>query len=121
MTGEAPPEEVAPGTSSLETIRRRLEFPGLSRGPRWLRWVLWLRWLVVPAILAIVLWAGDWDWAGDFPADVGRDVGREIDNVIDWMTTGVVGTASWAPCRRVWTREMASTTSIPSTTSPNTA
>ena len=21
--------------------------------------------------------------------------------VIDWMTTGVVGTASWAPCRRV--------------------
>ncbi|MCY3505496.1 MAG: proline/glycine betaine ABC transporter permease [Chloroflexi bacterium] len=87
MTGEAPPAEGAPATTSLEAIRRRLEFPGLSRGPRWLRWVLWLRWLVVPAILAIVLWAGDWDWAGDFPADVGRDVGREIDNVIDWMTT----------------------------------
>ena len=87
MTGNAPPGEATPGASALEAIRQRLEFPGLSRGPRWLRRALWLRWLVAPAILAIVLWAGDWDWAGDFPADVGRDVGREIDNVIDWMTT----------------------------------
>ncbi len=41
--------------------------------------------------------------------------------VIDRMMTGVVGTASWAPCRRVCTRAMASTMSIPSTTSPKTA
>ncbi len=87
MTGSAPPEEATPGASALESIRRRLELPELNRGPRWLRWALWLRWLAAPAILAIVLWAGGWDWAGDFPADVGRDVGREIDNVIDWMTT----------------------------------
>ncbi len=87
MTANTPSGQVEPGASPLEAIRRRLEVPALNRGPRWLRWALTLRWLVVPAILAGALTAGDWKWAAEFPADVGRDVGREIDNIIDWMTT----------------------------------
>lgn len=76
-----------PRLAGLRAIGRWLDQPAISRGPRWLRWGLMLRWLVVPAVLAGVLSAGEWEWAAEFPADVGRDVGREIDNVIDWMTT----------------------------------
>ena len=84
---DAPPREERPAADRAGKLRQWLDMPVASRAPRWVRWLLMLRWLVVPAILAIVLWQGDWEWAGDFPADVGRDVGREIDNVIDWMTT----------------------------------
>ncbi len=87
MTGDNGTEQAEPTNAKARGLSAWLEIPAVSRGPRWLRWALWLRWLAAPAILAIVLWAGGWDWAGDFPADVGRDVGREIDNVIDWMTT----------------------------------
>jgi len=76
-----------PRLAGLRAIGQWLDQPAISRGPRWLRWGLMLRWLVAPAVLAGVLSAGEWEWAGEFPADVGRDVGREIDNVIDWMTT----------------------------------
>ena len=76
-----------PGADTLQAMRKRLELPTISQGPHWLRSMLWLRWLVVPAIVAGVLSAGEWQWAGEFPVDVGRDVGREIDNRIDWMTT----------------------------------
>ena len=83
---DLPGTERRPNTSWLQAIRKRLELPAIG-GPRWLRSMMWLRWLVVPAIVAGVLSAGEWQWAGEFPVDVGRDVGREIDNVIDWMTT----------------------------------
>ena len=76
-----------PRLTALRVVGRWLDAPAASRGPRWLRVAVTLRWLLVPAVLAGVLVAGDWKWAGEFPADVGRDVGREIDNVIDWMTT----------------------------------
>lgn len=84
---DAPPTENGQAAGPARWLRQWVHLPAASRGPRWVRWLLMLRWLVVPAILAIVLVAGDWKWAGEFPADVGRDVGREIDNVIDWMTT----------------------------------
>ena len=87
MTGDNGTEQAEPTNAKARGLSAWLEIPAINRGPRWLRWVAMLRWLVAPAILAIVLWAGGWDWAGDFPVDVGRDVGREIDNVIDWMTT----------------------------------
>ena len=83
---DLPGTERRPNTSWLQAMRKRLELPAIG-GPRWLRSMMWLRWLVVPAIVAGVLSAGEWKWAGEFPVDVGRDVGREIDNVIDWMTT----------------------------------
>ncbi len=83
---DLPGTERRPNTSWLQAMRKRLELPAIG-GPRWLRSMMWLRWLVVPAIVAGVLSAGEWRWAGEFPVDVGRDVGREIDNVIDWMTT----------------------------------
>ena len=83
---DLPGTERRPDTSWLQATRKRLELPAIG-GPRWLRSMMWLRWLVVPAIVAGVLSAGEWRWAGEFPVDVGRDVGREIDNVIDWMTT----------------------------------
>ena len=83
---DLPGTERRPNTSWLQAIRKRLELPAIG-GPRWLRSMMWLRWLVVPAIVAGVLSAGEWKWAGEFPVDVGRDVGREIDDVIDWMTT----------------------------------
>ncbi len=83
---DLPGTERRPNTSWLQAMRKRLELPAIG-GPRWLRSMMWLRWLVVPAIVAGVLSAGEWQWAGEFPVDVGRDVGREIDNVIDWMTT----------------------------------
>lgn len=41
--------------------------------------------------------------------------------VIALITTGVTGTFPCAPCAVVWTPAMASTTSIPSMTSPKTA
>ncbi|MCY3883054.1 MAG: proline/glycine betaine ABC transporter permease [Chloroflexi bacterium] len=84
---DVPAKKGLPGLAGLRAFGAWLDLPAASRAPRWARWLLMLRWLVVPAILAIVLWQGDWKWAGEFPADVGRDVGREIDNVIDWMTT----------------------------------
>ena len=83
---DLPGTERRPNTSWLQAMRKRLELPAIG-GPRWLRSMMWLRWLVVPAIVAGVLSAGEWQWAGEFPVDVGRDVGHEIDNVIDWMTT----------------------------------
>ena len=83
---DLPGTERRPNTSWLQAMRKRLQLPAIG-GPRWLRSMMWLRWLVVPAIVAGVLSAGEWKWAGEFPVDVGRDVGREIDNVIDWMTT----------------------------------
>ncbi len=83
---DLPGTERRPNTSWPQAMRKRLELPAIG-GPRWLRSMMWLRWLVVPAIVAGVLSAGEWRWAGEFPVDVGRDVGREIDNVIDWMTT----------------------------------
>ena len=83
---DLPASERRPNTSWLQARRKRLELPAIG-GPRWLRSMMWLRWIVVPAIVAGVLSAGEWQWAGEFPVDVGRDVGREIDNVIDWMTT----------------------------------
>ena len=84
---DVPAKKGLPGLGGLRALGAWLDLPAASRAPRWARWLITLRWLVVPAILAIVLWQGDWKWAGEFPADVGRDVGREIDNVIDWMTT----------------------------------
>ncbi len=84
---DLPATKRLPGQAGLRKLGGWLDIPAASRAPRWVRWLLMLRWLVVPAILAIVLWQGDWEWSGEFPADVGRDVGREIDNVIDWMTT----------------------------------
>jgi glycine betaine/proline transport system permease protein len=87
MTDNGETRQAQPVAGRLQALKSWLDVPGVNRGPRWLRRVAWLRWLVLPAILAIVLVSGDWEWAGEFPVDVGRDVGREIDNVIDWMTT----------------------------------
>ena len=71
MSGSEEAGNGAPGLARLRALRERLPLPAAGRGPRWVRQTMWLRWLVPPAILAGVLSAGGWGWAGGVPGGRG--------------------------------------------------
>src|SRR4029078_10626305 len=51
----------------------------------------------------------------------GRHASRRQSTTARWITTSSSGTSSWKPLRPVFTPSIASTTSWPATTLPNTA
>ncbi len=71
--------------SQLRAVWARIEHPLGEGAPRWARRLVWVRWVVPLVVLVVVLVAGSWSWASEYPVDVGRDIGSGIDTVLDWI------------------------------------